>query len=79
MSGLLAASFRQQDHWRITKRMTVALHVTEDLRAALPLRGVEAILPSNSRGRRGPKHFVWKAERGNHMQTWARQLYRNKR
>ena len=37
------------------------------------------ILPSNSRGRRGPKHFVWKAERGNHMQTWARQLYRNKR
>jgi hypothetical protein len=44
MSGQLAASFRQQDHWRITKRMTVALHVTEDLRAALPLRGVEAMI-----------------------------------
>jgi hypothetical protein len=29
MSGLLAASFRQQYHWRITKRMTVALHDTE--------------------------------------------------
>jgi hypothetical protein len=29
----------------------------------------QKILPSNPRGRRGPKHFIWKAERGNHMQA----------
>jgi hypothetical protein len=44
MSRLLAASFRQQNDWRIAKRMTVALHVTEDLRAALPPWVVKAMI-----------------------------------